>query len=61
MNNLQMKSFGVQELDAEELVNVDGGLNFISMVMVYTPVIRAAASEFASGFADGFKAAFDEI
>lgn len=25
MNNLEMKSFGVQELDAEEMTNVDGG------------------------------------
>lgn len=25
MNNLQMNSFGVQELNAEEMMNVEGG------------------------------------
>lgn len=49
MNNLQMNSFGVQELNAEEMVNVEGGLLFLAAI----PLAKVFAAGFVAGVAIG--------
>lgn len=48
---MNLENLGVQEMNANELVSVDGG-NITWML--YEPVISWAASEFVDGFVEGF-------
>jgi lactobin A/cerein 7B family class IIb bacteriocin len=55
MNNLEMKSFGVQELDAEEVVNVDGGWWQLGIAVAGALIyIYNEGGDFIDGVVQGF-------
>lgn len=49
MNKLELTQFGVQELDAKEMVEVDGGNWWL------LPAFYDACMEFGEGFIQGIK------